>query len=747
MTKVQAKAECGRPIFPDAQRRHARRGFLILIIFLCIFVAPAETLPNVHSVLVVNTFSDLSLDNVNYIESAMRARGPGALNFYVEYLESWRLSDAGYEEAVFKTLEHEYVGQKLDLISTVSYPALQFVLKYRDRLFPGVPIVFWGLDASRVGEQRWPGVTGVTETVDVRGTVNLALHLHPKANTVAIITNNSDFDKFWLNAVHTELLRHKEKVREIDLVALPTDQLLQKVATLPSQTIVLYQPSPQESVQPAMGIHDVLSVVGSRFPTYCIFPVHCVNHGGIGGVSTDMETQAGFAAEISRRVLSGERPDDIPVMHDSGSRARVDWRQLQRWNVSESALPASSVVFFREPTLWERYRGIVISAIVVLIIQAFLIAALLYQRARKRTAEAVLRESEKRFRVMANTTPSLIWMCDTRAEITYLNDRWIAFTSTNQDVGYGNLWSACLHPDDVKRVTGTLFRALKVQQPFSNEFRLRRSDNVYRWMFNVASPRVNGDGSFAGFIGSTIDTTDQKLAQQALEKVSGQLIEAQEKERSRIARDLHDDICQRLALLSMELERVNRNPSGLPKFVADDISQIRTQCSEIANDVQSLSHQLHSSSLDYLGIAAAIKGCCKELSKQYDVDIEFTAFNVPEDLPKDISLCLFRVTQEALHNAVKYSGTSRYTVELRGMSDRIQLKVNDSGAGFDVEKARKNRGLGLVSMQERVHLVSGSISVESKRGEGTTILVNVPIAQNGSPPQESEVERASTGTV
>ena len=112
MTKVQAKAESGRSILSGTQKRHARGDFLILLIFLCIFVAPAETLPNVHSVLIVNTFSDLSLDNVNYIESAMRARGPGTLNFYVEYLESWRLGDAGYEEAVFKTLEHEYSGTR-----------------------------------------------------------------------------------------------------------------------------------------------------------------------------------------------------------------------------------------------------------------------------------------------------------------------------------------------------------------------------------------------------------------------------------------------------------------------------------------------------------------------------------------------------------------------------------------------------------------------------------------------------------
>jgi PAS domain S-box-containing protein len=148
-------------------------------------------------------------------------------------------------------------------------------------------------------------------------------------------------------------------------------------------------------------------------------------------------------------------------------------------------------------------------------------------------------------------------MCDPRPD--YLSEcRRIAFTGPNRTKGYGENWITYVHPDDVERVLDKLYEALKVKQPFSQEYRLRRSDGIYRWMFDVASPRVNGDGSFGGFIGSAIDTTDQKLAQQALEKVSGQLIEAQEKERSRIARDLHDDICQRLALLSMEIERANR---------------------------------------------------------------------------------------------------------------------------------------------------------------------------------------------
>jgi signal transduction histidine kinase len=256
------------------------------------------------------------------------------------------------------------------------------------------------------------------------------------------------------------------------------------------------------------------------------------------------------------------------------------------------------------------------------------------------------------------------------------------------------------------------------------EYRLRRGDGAYRWMFDVASPRVNGDGSFAGLIASGVDVTDQKLAQQALEKISGQLIDAQERERSRIARELHDDVCQRLALLSMEIDLASAVPKTNSTKSLQDIGRL---CGEIASDLQSLSHQLHSSILDHLGVATTVKEFCDELSKQYDLRIEFSAREVPKHLPKDISLCLFRVAQEALHNAVKYSGISEFTVEMIGAKDVIQLMVTDTGVGFDQEDVKQHGGLGLVSMQERVHLVYGTFSVDSAPGKGTKILATVPL--------------------
>ena len=330
---------------------------------------------------------------------------------------------------------------------------------------------------------------------------------------------------------------------------------------------------------------------------------------------------------------------------------------------------------------------------------------------------------------------SLIWMCDTQGKVTYLNEQRLAFTGPDPDAGYGDTWIAFIHPDDVQGVLDALWQALRDQRPFSKGYRLHRNDGIYRWMFDVASPRVNVDGSFAGFIGSAIDITDQKLARQALENVSGQLIEAQEKERTRIARELHDDICQRLAVLSMELEQVRQVPSGAVS-TGKDLEEIRRHCSEIAGDVQSLSHELHSSKLDYLGVVAAVRGLCREFSKQHNVVVHFTDNNVPRNLPKDVSLCLFRVAQEALHNAVKHSGTKQFAVALSATPGEVQLHVTDTGAGFDLEAAKRNRGIGLASMHERVHLVHGRFSIESRPGKGTKIIVIVPLVAETPPASE-----------
>jgi signal transduction histidine kinase len=189
-------------------------------------------------------------------------------------------------------------------------------------------------------------------------------------------------------------------------------------------------------------------------------------------------------------------------------------------------------------------------------------------------------------------------------------------------------------------------------------------------------------------------------------------------------------IGQRLALLTVELGQLPQDSPDLPAEVGSRIDELRKQSSEIAGDVQSLSHELHSSKLEYLGIATAMRGFCKEFSAQQNVEIVFAHDAISRTVPSDISLCLFRVLQEALHNAVKYSGVRHFDAELRASSDAIDLIVRDSGSGFAVEEAAmKASGLGLISMAERVKLVGGHLSIESYPGSGTTIHARIPLRE------------------
>ena len=218
------------------------------------------------------------------------------------------------------------------------------------------------------------------------------------------------------------------------------------------------------------------------------------------------------------------------------------------------------------------------------------------------------------------------------------------------------------------------------------------------------------------------DIAAEKIAREVLRL----LLAAQERELSSIARELHDNICQRLYMLSLKIEKVAKGWATGQPHIGADLKQIRQQCSDLTGDVQALSHELHPSILDNLGLVVALRSFCREVSEQSGVEVEFTHGNSPDSLPRDISLALFRVAQEALHNAVKYSGERRFEVHLQGKFDGIELDVRDQGVGFDIATAKTMGGLGLVSMRERVHLVNGTINIDSKPNAGTRIHVTVP---------------------
>ncbi|MGA8490665.1 MAG: MASE1 domain-containing protein [Terriglobales bacterium] len=355
----------------------------------------------------------------------------------------------------------------------------------------------------------------------------------------------------------------------------------------------------------------------------------------------------------------------------------------------------------------------------------FMLLAVLMEE-QKRT-ERSFRESEKRFRLVADTAPALIWMAGPDKLCTYFNTPWLDFTGRSMDSELGNGWAEGVHPEDLQKCMDTYIRSFDAREEFRMEYRLRRYDGDYRWVVDIGVPRFDQDRSFIGYIGIGIDITERKRAEEALTNVNRRLIEAQEKERKRIGRDLHDDIGQRLALLAVELEQLHREPPNLPQ-VRYRIGELHKQTSGIAADIQSLSHELHSSKLQYLGIAVAMRGFCREFGEQQKVEVDFKTQDLANNLSPDISLCLFRVLQEALHNSAKHSGARHFEVRLWGTPDEIRLTVSDSGVGFDREAARRGSGLGLISMEERLKLLNGSLAVETQPEKGTAVHARVPLS-------------------
>jgi signal transduction histidine kinase len=209
------------------------------------------------------------------------------------------------------------------------------------------------------------------------------------------------------------------------------------------------------------------------------------------------------------------------------------------------------------------------------------------------------------------------------------------------------------------------------------------------------------------------------------------LIAAHEEERTRIARELHDDFSQRMALLQIGLEQFKLETNNISSKARQKLNKITEIAAEVSSNIHDLSHRLHSSKLDALGLVPSLTGLFRELSESHQLQVQFAHDNIPNQIPKDVTLCLFRIVQEALRNVVKHSGTQEVKVELSGLGDRIELRVSDSGVGFDPESERGRGGLGLLSMSERLRLIGGELTVESEPSHGTRIRVRAPLPATG----------------
>jgi PAS domain S-box-containing protein len=626
------------------------------------------------------------------IRSALDAGIDGTTEFYSEHLDVSRFPGDAHLQLQSDFLRRRYADKKLDLIIAVSPPALDFLARFGAGLVPGTPVVVGAIDERAIRGPLPPGVTAVVSSVQMRTTFELALGLHPGTRRAVIVAGASRNDRFWAGEARRELQAAAPGVEIVDLGDRSMGELLRDVASQPPRTLIFYVHVLQDGAGHLFVPQDVVARIAAvaNVPIYGFYETF-LGHGIVGGHVYSFEAQGAKAGEIALRILRGERAEDVPPVRHDPNVYMFDARQLKRWSLDEARLPRGSVVRYREPSAWERYRWYVVGGLAVFAVQTILIAGLLVHRAQRRRAqralaerlrfetllaelsatflvlpagevdggidrglgrvgeelgldrvmlaeagdegaaairithlwmrrgtgtipseyetdafpwiarrlragetvcvprldalpddaatdrqrlaghgtrsfaviplavagsavatlglstvtaerewpaelvarlrllgevfanavarkqaERALRESEVRFRRMADSAPTMVWLTGPDGRRTYVNPRWLGLTGRRLEDELGAGWLAAVHADDREPTQALVDGALAGRRAFTTEYRLRRGDGEYRWILDHGAPRSGEDGAFGGHVGSAIDVTELKAAQQVL---------------------------------------------------------------------------------------------------------------------------------------------------------------------------------------------------------------------------------------
>ncbi|HEY1468287.1 MAG TPA: MASE1 domain-containing protein [Candidatus Acidoferrum sp.] len=353
----------------------------------------------------------------------------------------------------------------------------------------------------------------------------------------------------------------------------------------------------------------------------------------------------------------------------------------------------------------------------------------------RRQAERELREGEERLRLAVEAGRMYAFEWDVASDEIVRSGECAAVLHWKSDPRHdsGQEFGESILPEDRKRYKDAEKALSAKNATYKVAYRVTVPGNGVAWMEENGRAMFDAQGRVLRKIGIVADITERKKGEEALSNVSQKLIEAQEQERTRIARELHDDLSQRMALLGIGLAQFERSMPELSSGAQERLQGILEVAEEVSSELHSMSHQLHPAKLELLGLVATVEGHCGEVSRQQELRIEFVHHDVGEGIPKDVALCLFRIVQEGLRNIVKHGKTEEAKVELSGRGDEIHLCISDQGAGFDPESAQAKGGLGLISMRERLRLVGGQLDVESEPSRGTRIYVRVPAGDAGGP--------------
>lgn len=548
----------------------------------------------------------------------VRERYRSAVEFDMENVGAQHRVDPEVHAALHVLLRARYARSRPDVVVATVPEVYACLTNGSAPLFPGAPVIRLGIqpdDGDANGGST--NVCTVVWDVDAGLTLDLALRLQPETRRVVVVYGSSVLDARFSERILRDLAPYGERVELEAMTGLSLEEFAARMAALPPRTIALYGTIDHDSAGRHTIPLDVLKMLRrvSNAPIYSPYSSY-LGHGVVGGHIVSFEAAGQIAAGMALRLLEGVAPETIGDEHAAGwGRTMVDWRELRRWDIPLSRLPAGTVVLHRPLSVWREYRRALVGLLATLLCLSAAVLILLLQRRRLLRTRGLLRKEQ----------------------------------------------------------------------------------------------------------------LELKRSQSELRRLADMLLQADEADKSRLARELHDDVSQRLAALALGMEHVDGMLGGDPKRARAAIADLRQALVALGRDLHDLSRRLHPAILDDLGLVRAVQSGCDSLGRSAGIGIHFFHDNVPADLPGRLALCLYRVAQEALTNAVKHARAGEVRVFLTGRAESLELVVEDEGVGFDPEAEHSGNGIGLSVMRERVRLAHGTISIFSQPGEGTSIRVQVPL--------------------
>jgi PAS domain S-box-containing protein len=672
----------------------------------------------------------------------------GGLDYYAEFMDSGRFSDPDYPEAFAQFLRSKYQRHPLDLIIATGDRALAFVVDHRgDPAFTGVPVVF---NVAAAGVTRPSNATGIIAPLTFRESLDSAIRLQPETARVVVVSGASPTDHVYERTAREQFAPLAARLDFTYLSGLPIGDVLERVAVMPAHSILFLT----SLLEDGDGRHYTTFESAERLSTAANAPLYTwfapvLGHGIVGGRMLSLEVLSQRTAELGVRVLRGEQPASVPVTTINWGVTQFDARQLRRWKISEARLPAGSTLRFDQPDLWERYGRYLIAGSVLVILQTGLIATLLFQRRRRMGVERALRENERRHTLATVAGAVGVWDWNFETNAVYVDPEVAKLLGFDEGELPGQLDAlrSRVHPEDAPSAMAQ-WRACMAGEADACDLELRmlHRDGSVRWFLVRGSVMADAGGAPRRLVGTAMDITARKLADgrireseadlreshRDIQRLAGRLIEAQESERARIARDLHDDVSQQLAAMSIALSALNRRIGPRPggEDLHDEVSSLQRRTIALADNVRHLSHDLHPAVLRHAGLVAALGAYCAELRRHYPLELTCDTDGDFDALDPETALCVYRVAQEALRNVVMHAGARHAAVRLRRIDGSVELTIADDGRGFDsVGTRRSAKGLGLVSINERVRLTGGTVSIVTELDKGTRVRVQVPVTQ------------------